>query len=673
MKKPCLLLFLFLLGQFSAYGQTRGITATAKSPYVKLKSVNIDQVRWTRGFWADRFALARNAVIPHVWSVMQLPGNAAYYGNLRSAAGLEKGEFRGAKWSDADVYKWLEAVAHVYSLTHDKKLDQWMDEVIEVIGKAQAPDGYISTHIQLRDNVRWGQKGFGELHNMGHLMTTACIHYRATGKTNLLRIATSLADHLYTVFKPRRPEFANLGAAPSNIMAAVELYRTTGDARYLELASIFLDIHGSVPGGTDNVQTGTPFRQEQEAVGHAVSAMFLYNGAADVYAETGDKTIWETLDRLWRNVTTRRMAVTGAVGPLHHGSSHRPPNSSQTDLVQEAFGLIYQLPSRTAHNETCGVILNGMWNWRMLTLTGDAKYADLMEIAFYSMLAGVGIEGKSFFYTNPLARYSDDLPLLWLDTAKRWPSTVERGTPRSFCCPASIVRALPSIHEYAYSVSEQSVWVNLYGSNSLDTTLFDGERLRLMQESDYPWDGAVKITFDAAPAREHSLMLRIPAWGTGSVIRVNGRASEQPVQPGKYAELRRKWSHGDTVELQLAMQPRLVEANPFVEEARNQVAVMRGPLVYCLESPDLPAGVRITEVAMTARAELKPRFDAKLLGGVVVLEGQAIRRAEANWGHALYRTLRPASKQPIGIKLIPYYAWANRGISDMTVWVPLVD
>ena len=673
MKKLCLLLFLSLLGQFSVYGQTRGITATARSPYVRLKSLDIDQVRWTHGFWADRFALARNAVIPHVWDVMQLPGNAAYYGNLRIAAGLEKGEFHGAKWSDADVYKWLEAVAHVYSLTHDKKLDQWMDEVIDVIGKAQAPDGYISTHIQLRDNVRWGQKGFGELHNMGHLMTTACIHYRATGKPNLLRIATKLADYLYALFRPRPAELANLGAAPSNIMGAVELYRTTGDARYLELARIFLDIHGSVPGGTDHVQTRTPFRQEQEAVGHAVSAMFLYNGAADVYAETGDTTIWETLDRLWQNVAGRRMAVTGALGPLHHGSSHRPPNSSQTDLVQEAFGLIYQLPSRTAHNETCGVILNGMWNWRMLALTGDVKYADLMETAFYNMLAGVGIEGKSFFYTNPLARHGDELPLLWLDTAKRWPSTVERGRPRSFCCPASVVRALPSIHEYAYSVSEKAVWLNLYGSNTLDTELPGGERLRLKQESDYPWDGAVKITVGAAPATEHSLMLRIPAWAPGSALKVNGRVSEQPVEPGKYAELRRKWSRGDTVELQLAMQPRLVEANPFVEEARNQVAVMRGPLVYCLESPDLPAGVRITEVALPSRIELKPRFDAKLLGGVAVLEGQAVRRAAANWGDALYRTLRPAPKQPIEIKLIPYYAWANRGISHMTVWMPLAD
>jgi len=673
MKKLCLLLFLSLLGQFSVHGQTRGITATARSPYVRLKSLDIDQVRWTHGFWADRFALARNAVIPHVWDVMQLPGNAAYYGNLRIAAGLEKGEFHGAKWSDADVYKWLEAVAHVYSLTHDKKLDQWMDEVIEVIGKAQAPDGYISTHIQVRDNVRWGQKGFGELHNMGHLMTTACIHYRATGKPSLLRIATKLADYLYGLFRSRPAELANLGAAPSNIMGAVEMYRTTGEARYLELARIFLDIHGSVPGGADNVQTKTPFRKEQEAVGHAVSAMFLYNGAADVYAETGDKTIWETLDRLWRNVAGRRMAVTGAVGPLHHGSSHRPPNSSQTDLVQEAFGLIYELPSRTAHNETCGVILNGMWNWRMLALTGDVKYADLMETAFYNMLAGVGIEGKSFFYTNPLARHGDELPLLWLDTAKRWPSTVERARPRSFCCPASVVRALPSIHEYAYSVSEKAVWLNLYGSNTLDTELPGGERLRLQQESDYPWDGAVKITVDAAPATEHSLMLRIPAWAPGSALMVNGRVSEQPVEPGKYAELRRKWSRGDTVELQLAMQPRLVEANPFVEEARNQVAVMRGPLVYCLESPDLPAGVRITEVALPSRIELKPRFDAKLLGGVAVLEGQAVRRAAANWGDALYRTLRPAPKQPIEIKLIPYYAWANRGISHMTVWMPLAD
>ncbi|MCL5742807.1 MAG: glycoside hydrolase family 127 protein [Acidobacteria bacterium] len=629
------------------------------SPYARLKSVGMEDVQWTRGFWADRVRVSRDVTLPEIWKTMQLRGNGAFYGNLRIAAGLEKGAFQGNNWSDGDICKWLEAGSLLYGMTHDQDLDRRMDEVIGVIAKAQAPDGYLSTDIQLTQKQRWVEPRNHEVYNMTHLMDAAAAHYRATGKTNLLDVAKRSADYLYKLFSPRPVKLAHFGA-PSDIMGIVELYRTTRDPRYLELAKIFVDIRGSAPGGSDNFQDRIPLRKEVQATGHAMHATYLFATATDVYTETGDESLLEASKRLWQNVALHKMYVTGAVGPLDPGISPR------RDIIGEAFGKNFELPNREGYNETCANIGNALWNRRMLAATGEAKYADVMELVLYnSMLSGIGVDGNSFFYTNVHRRFGDELPLLRNESPLRWKNTTEAGAAKSYCCPPNVLRTILKTGNWAYSVSKGDIWVNLYGSNTLKAPV------ALKQETGYPWDGKIRITFEQASKGEMALMLRIPGWAESAAIQVNGKPVSTPARPSSYAEVRRQWAKGDVVELNLPMPARLVEANPYMEVTGNQVAVMRGPLVYCLESPDLPAGVRVNEVSLPADIQLKPRWDANLLAGLTVLEGEARWNRAGDWSNLLYRTFRSGPGENVSLRLIPYYAWANRGLSHMTVWLPL--
>jgi len=642
------------------FATDRGATRKADSPYCKLKNVDPSSVRWTMGFWAEKFDLCQNTIIPSMRRAVDIPENGAVFKNFFIAAGLEKGTHMGTDWSDGDCYKWLEAVAHVYSVTGDKKLDRTMDELIEVIGKAQDEDGYISTQIQLTDRKRWQSHFHHELYNMGHLLTAACVHHRVTGKGNFLNIAKKVGDYLYTVFKPRPVDLAHFGFNPSNIMGLVDLHRATGDPRYLELAGIFVDMRGSAPGGSDLNQDHIPLRLETEAVGHAVTAAYLYCGTADVYAETGERALLESLKRIWNDVTTRKMYITGGIGALHQGTSVRG------DRVHEAFGLQYQLPIATAYNETCANIGNAMWNWRMLRITGEAKYADVMELVLYnSMLSAVSIDGKHFFYTNPLRWHGSEHHLLSMDTLSRW------YTYHCYCCPPQVARSIAMLHEWVYSLSDEGVWVNLYGGNTMETKLADGSPLKLALETRYPLDGQITITIQETTNKDFAVMLRIPAWADGAVIKINGEKADAKAKAGTYATIEREWSSGDAIELLLPMKVRLLKVHPMVEEARNHVAIMRGPVVYCLESVDLPHGIRVAEVHIPRDVHLTPRYAQDLLGGVTVLEGEACRIREDEWDGKLYRNIDDDSAEVVRITLIPYYAWANRGISEMTVWMPL--
>jgi len=598
-------------------------------------------------------------MIPNMRRILKDPNISHAYTNFLIAAGREKGEFKGTWWHDGDFYKWLEAVAYVYAVTKDRELDQLVDEVTEVIGEAQQKDGYISTPIIIKGLERFQKVGHHELYNMGHLMTAACIHYRATGKSSLLDIAKKTGDYLYKTFKPRDRRLAHFGFNPSNIMGAVELYRTTGDTKYLELAKIFVDMRGSVSGGTDQNQARTALRKEAEAVGHAVTANYLYTGAADVYAETGDRALLRALEKIWQNVALQKMCVTGATGALHRGAS------SARDDVHEAYGREYQLPNATAYNETCANIASAMWNWRMLAITGEARFADTMELVLYnSALSGISIDGKHFFYTNVLRR-TKDVPLV------SWDLPTRQSYLSCFCCPPNIVRTIAKVHGWAYSISDEAVWVNLYGGSELNCEFVDGTKLKLTQETDYPWDGRIKITVNAPEKKQFAVMLRIPGWAKEATLQVNGQAVRGGLQPGRYFKLNRTWSAGDVIELNLPMPVRLIEANPLVEELRNQVAVKRGPIVYCLESVDLPNGVKVSEVVIPHNIKLKPEFRRNLLGGVTVLEGEAEVLKEGDWSKRLYRELVPREPRKVTIRLIPYYAWSNRGVSEMTVWMPL--
>ncbi|NUQ02203.1 MAG: glycoside hydrolase family 127 protein, partial [Armatimonadetes bacterium] len=483
-----------------------------------------------------------------------------------------------------------------------------LDELIELFGMAQAADGYLSTQVQLiPGRRRFGERIYHELYNMGHFLTAACVHHAATGKETMLDLARKMADYLDRVFSPRPPELAHFGWNPSNIMGLVDLYRATAEPRYLELAELFVSLRGSAPDGSDQNQDRVPLREEHEAVGHAVTATYLWCGAADVCAETGEPALQQALRRLWRDVVDRRLYITGGVGALHRGASRRH------DMVWEAFGLNYELPNATAYNETCANIGLAMWAWRMLRLEPAVEYADVMETVLYnSALSGMSLDGLRFRYTNPLRWHGREHDLLQHDSLERW------TVASSYCCPPQIARTLAGLYRQAYSLSERGVWVHLYGANELVTALGDGA-LRLRQETDYPWSGRVVLTIEAAPARPLALWLRIPGWADGATVQI----AEEPAGPlpaGEYGCLERVWRPGTTITLELPLAVRKLVAHPRVEAAVNQIAVVRGPLVYCLESADLPSKVGLAETHLPRDAELRPRWRPELLGGVVVLE-----------------------------------------------------
>jgi DUF1680 family protein len=448
-------------------------------------------------------------------------------------------------------------------------------------------------------------------------------------------------------------------------MGMVELYRTTREPRYLELARKFLALRALITDGGDDNQDRVPFVEQREALGHAVRANYLFAGAADLYAENGDDELIAALEPIWDNVVQEKMYITGACGALYDGAS--PDGSEDQEhitRVHQAYGRNYQLPNVTAHNETCAAIGNVLWNWRMFLVTGDAKYVDVLELALYNaVLSGVSLDGVDYFYVNPL-RQVEPLPV-----ALRWPR-MRVPFMTSYCCPPNVLRTIAEVSGLAYSTSKDTIWVNLYGGNELSTEL-NGKPLKLTQTTNYPWDGKIKIVVDECPTTEFALKLRIPGWAEGATIRVNGKQQGEAEAAGKYSEARRLWKEGDTVELNLPMHARLIEANPLVEENRNQVAVERGPIVYCLESADLPEGVRVGDVSIPADAKLVARFEPQVLGGVTVIETTGVAHPSGDWSKQLYRPLERGKGREIPLRLIPYFAWSNRGPSEMSVWLPL--
>ena len=643
------------------------------SPFAKLCAPVSGSVRWTEGFWAEWFATCRDVMIPNMWRLLNDDDISHAYANFKIAAGLEDGEHQGPKWHDGDFYKWLEAACHVYNISRDEILDRQLDAIVKLIGKVQREDGYIHTPAIItarneNDENRFHERLHFETYNMGHLMTAACVHFAATGKTTLLEIAKKATDFLYNFYKTAAPELARNAICPSHYMGVVDMYRTTGEPRYLELAKNLVEIRNLVQGGDDN-QDRVPFREQKTAVGHAVRANYLYAGVADIYAETGDLSLLETLEQLWHSVTSTKIYITGGCGALYDGASpDGSPLQEQITRVHQAYGREYQLPNLTAYNETCANIGNVLWNWRMLNITGEAKYADILELSLYnSVLSGISLDGKRFFYTNPL-RSVKDMPF-----ELRWSRTREAYIS-CFCCPPNVVRMIAQAHEYAYSTSDEGIWANLYGSSDAHIQLPGGGRVNLLQETNYPWDGRIRITVNDVDAVSFDLMLRIPGWAESVALLVNGEPVGIPLQPQSYARLSRTWSSGDVVDLQLDMPAQLIEANPLVEETRNHLAVKRGPIVYCLESLDLPEGVGVLDVTISPEIILDTAEDAalsKLLPGLTTLKAKVLLSdTSETWDGQLYRTLSHRKTRLVDVQFIPYFAWDNRGQSEMTVWIP---
>lgn len=651
--------------------QDKSLVNTTQSLHVKLHSPNMKDVHWTKGFWADRFKVAKETMVPNMWDIYNDEHISHAFKNFEIAAGLDTGSHKGPSFHDGDYYKTLEAMASMYASTHDKKLEAKMDKAIAVIAKSQREDGYIYTKAMIEQRKTGSNNQFQdrlsfEAYNIGHLMTAACVHYRATGKTNLLEVAKKATEYLYNFYQKASPALARNAICPSHYMGVIEMYRTTKEPRYLELAKHLIAIKGKIEDGTDDNQDRIPFLQQTKAMGHAVRANYLYAGVADLYAETGNDSLMHTLNLMWDDVNQHKMYITGGCGSLYDGTSPDGTsyNPAEVQKIHQAFGRDYQLPNFTAHNETCANIGNVLWNWRMLQISGDAKYADVMELALYnSVLSGISLDGKKFLYTNPLS-YSDDLPF-----KQRWSKERVPYIGLSNCCPPNVVRTIAEVSDYAYSISDKGLWFNLYGGSTIQTSLSDGSKVSLVQETNYPWDGNIKISIKTTENKPYSMFFRIPGWTSSATLKVNGQTENLVLTPGTYAELNRRWKAGDQVELVLPMEAQLVESNPLVEETRNQVAVKRGPVVYCLESQDLP-GKRIFNVFIPAKIDLKASPIQIDGANMMSLEGNAQLIENKDWKNVLYRPLNE-SNTTTAIRLVPYFAWGNRGHSEMSVWLPV--
>jgi DUF1680 family protein len=650
------------------------VTDTSSSPHVKLRGVALRDVRWTGGLMGSRHQVCRDSMVPAMGRLMRETERHKFVGNFEVAAGVIEGRHRGPRWDDGDFYKWLEGATTVAGLGGDKDVIADVESLAQIVARAQRPDGYIHTDIQIRQRNGESVAEFDnpmdfEMYNMGHLMTLAVIHRRATGSDALLKMALKAAEFLDRVFANPQPRQARHGICPSHLMGLVELYRETRDRKHLDLARRLLEMRNLVAQekkGDDDNQDRVPFRDHKTAHGHAVRATYLYAGMADLYAETGDETLLPPLHRVWDDLVSRKLYLTGGCGALFDGAS---PDGSADQLnitrVHQAFGRDWQLPQSTAHNETCAAIGNLLWNWRMLLITGDAKFADVIELTLYnSVLAGVSLDGTKYTYTNTL-RKLDPMPV-----PLRFPA--DRAASLScYCCPPNVVRTVAESANYAYLRSAEGVHVVLYGASTAKVGLPNGGSVTLEQTTEYPWDGRVRIAVTLDGPASFTLSLRVPGWAENATVRVNGSAADVAAAPGAFAAVSREWKNGDVVELDLQMPAHFVEANPYVEEARGQAAVRRGPIVYCLESCDLPAGVKLVDVAVKATSPLRVGNAMAELAGAVAIEADGAARPVPP-AQGLYRPLAAGPWRPIPLRFVPYFAWGNRTLGEMSVFVPVL-
>jgi uncharacterized protein len=629
------------------------VVDTSNSPFARLRPAPLGAVRLEDEFWTPRMGVNAAVTIPSQYQLLVKTGRID---NLLRVAGVKDVPFRGRVFNDSDVYKWLEAASWALVSSPDSApaLLGMIDEAIAAIEGAQHPDGYLNSYFSLEHaEQRWTDFDQHEMYCAGHLFQAAVAHHRATGSRRLLEVAIRLADHIDATFGPesagKRP---GTDGHPEVEMALVELARETGERRYVDLAQFLVDMrgHGFLGSAFDRFgskyhQDHRPFRELNEIVGHAVRAVYLNAGVTDLYLETGEPALRDALDRLWQSMTTRKMYVSGGIGSRYEG---------------ESFGEDYELPNVLAYTETCAAIGSAMWNWRMLQIAGDARYADLLELTLYNaMLPGISLDGQTYFYQNPLADEGHHRRRAWFGTA---------------CCPPNVARTLASLPGYVYGVSGEGIWAPLYAAGEATIPLSDGRSVVLRQRTRYPWDGEVTIEF--AAEGEFSLFLRIPSWCQERVaIDVNGEAVKDTPQPGSYFELRREWQRGDMVRLELPMTVGRIESHPYVEENAGRVALMRGPLLYCIEQADNP-DIDLREIALDDIAPIDVTDSPETLGGVVTLRTNAREEPPAPaWSDVLYRrapaTSSHAGSNPrsVAVTAIPYFAWANREAGPMRVWL----
>lgn len=648
---------------------------------VYLEAVPLKKVRINNGLFHIKNELVRKEVIPYQWKALNNeiadadPSNAIE--NFKIAAGESEGEFIGMVFQDSDVAKWLEAVSYQLTTNPDEKLEKLADSVIDLIEKAQQPDGYLNTYYTIKEpDHKWTNLAeCHELYCAGHMIEAAVAYYQATSKRKLLDVVRRFADLIDKKFGMEENKIKGYPGHQEIELALIKLYKTTDEKKYRDLANYFIDERGQEPNYFDiewekrgktsywedfrkianreYYQAHKPVREQDTVVGHAVRAMYMYCGMADLAKETGDKQLIEACKRLWRNSTKKQMYITGGVGSSGH---------------LESFTFDYDLPNDTAYTETCAAISLVFFAQRMFHLDPAAEYIDIMEKALYNgVLSGISEDGQKFFYVNPL----EVIPEVCQQRHDhKHVKSVRQKWFGCACCPPNLARLLASIGQYIYSYSQDSVFVNLYVDSTVDLELNNNE-MSLKQETNYPWDGNVKLTILNTKKLDFVLALRIPSWCKKAKLKVNGEKIKitELIEDG-YVYLNRSWTARDTVELSLNMPVERVYANPQVRENIGKVAIQRGPVVYCLEEVD--NGSNLPAIYLPDSTELKAVYRDDLLGGVTIIKGQALKLDESGWSGRLYSTENLQYK-PIEITAVPYFSWNNRQAGEMLVWLNKVD
>lgn len=621
-----------------------------------ITQVSFTRIHITDHFWAPRIETNRNVSIPSAFRECEKNGR---FDNFALAAGLIKGEQKGDfSFDDTDPYKIIEGASYALAVKYDKKLDHYLDSVINLISKAQEPDGYITTCVTNKcerlsgwwGKSRWEKINSHELYNSGHLYEAAVAHFLSTGKRTLLDVAIKNADLVCKVFGPNAGQIHRPSGHPIVEMALAKLYNVTGKQQYLATAKYFIDETGRDTDGhrlSEYSQDHMPILQQDEIKGHAVRAGYLYSGVADVAALTNDSSYFGAITRIWDNMASKKLYITGGIGSRAQG---------------EGFGPNYELHNQQAYCETCAAIANVYWNQRMFQATGDAKYIDVLERALYNgVISGVSLSGDKFFYDNPLESSGQHERQAWFGCA---------------CCPGNITRFVASVPGYMYAVQNNDIYVNLYVQSSALIDIANG-KVELRQITEYPWNGKVELTVDPKNVRDFALKLRIPGWAENSPVptdlyyfsdkqtnpievTLNGKPVSVSKEKG-YITLNRKWKKGDKVTIHFPMPVRQIEANMQVEDDKAKIAFERGPVVYCVEAAD-QVDKHVFNKYFVKGSPLKYEYRKDLLNGVVVLTGfvRQIEKRENN-----------LTEKEVPFTAVPYSTWNNRGANEMAVWIPV--
>ncbi|MCM3443650.1 glycoside hydrolase family 127 protein [Metabacillus halosaccharovorans] len=641
------------------------------------QTVPLQQVRIKDTFWTKYRKLVKDTVIPYQWEALNdrikdaEPSFAIR--NFKIAAGRIEGEFGGMVFQDSDVAKWLEAVGYSLSIQEDPDLEKTADEVIDLVVEAQHEDGYLNTYYTIKEpGKRW--TNLYECHEMycaGHMIEAAVAYYRSTGKRKLLDAMCRFADHIEERFGVEPGKIRGYDGHQEIELALIKLYQVTKNEKYLKLSQFFIDERGKDPhffveeweergktthwgGGiipapkypTYN-QAHVPVREQKEAVGHSVRAVYMYSAMADLVKFTNDESLYEACNRLWKNMINKQMYITGGIGSTYQG---------------EAFTFDYDLPNDTNYAETCASIGLIFFAQRMLQLEAKGEYADAMEKALYNnVIAGMSVDGKHYFYVNPLEVLPEASEK---DPGKRHVKPVRQKWYGCSCCPPNVARLIASLGEYIYTKNEDTLFTHLYIGSETNVTLAQG-KVNLVMDSEYEWNGKVQISVNPEQTCSFTLAYRVPGWSSGVKFAVNGQEINPEIVDG-YAYIHRQWHKGDQVELQMDIESHRLYAHPEVRANAGKTVLQRGPFVYCLEEAD--NGKTLGSIMLPAGALLMDRFDPLILDGVVIIEADAVKEEKSDWEQTLYRKKQKVLEQK-RIKAIPYYAWGNREPGEMSVWI----